>query len=413
MLAQIYLEKFLSWQEDFQPSEYLLACSGGCDSAVLLRGLFEIKEKLTAPVRVVYINHGWCEQAADWGRAVEKMAADCGFSFFAVRLNLSANQNAEAVARVARYRVFSENLADRAVLLTAHHQDDQAETFLINLLRASGLDGLSAMPERKKFGLGEHWRPFLHISRAEIAEFARARNLQFVEDPSNSDEKYLRNRIRKSVLAPLADLQAARQIAKSAEILADARAMQEYFLDGIVGSARDLHLSKIRACPEYLHLSLIRYWLAKQNLPPPPNKRLCEFVRQIWTSELYCQMSYAEKIILKNREKLQILPEKNPATAPKFQRDTYWEGIGWLKILDARDEFLEQEISWNLFPIQGRFLSQDGESEKIKELFRKKQIAPLLRRRLPILQINGEIAWIGDIGNSRNFPDLKIVWEKE
>ncbi|MBP3195147.1 MAG: tRNA lysidine(34) synthetase TilS [Cardiobacteriaceae bacterium] len=413
MLADNYLEKFLSWQEEFQPSEYLLACSGGCDSAVLLRVLFEIKEKLTAPVRVVYINHGWSEYAESWGMAVEKMAADCGFSFFAVRLNLSANQNAEAVARAARYRVFSENLSERGVLLTAHHQDDQAETFLINLLRASGLDGLSAMPKRKKFGLGEHWRPFLDISRAEIEEFARARNLQFVEDPSNADEKYLRNRIRKSVLAPLNDLQATRQIAKAAELLADARMAQEYFFDGIVGSERDLHLSKIRTCPEYLQLSLIRYWLAKNNLPPPPNKRLCEFVRQVWTSELYCQMTYAEKIILKNREKLQILPEKNPATVPKFNIDTHWEGIGRLKILDARDEFLEKEISWHLFPIQGRFLSQDGKSEKIKELFRKKQIAPILRRRLPILRIDGEIAWIGDIGNSRKFPDLKIVWEKE
>lgn len=106
----------------------------------------------------------------------------------------------EEAARHARYREFEDVLAPGELLLMAHHGDDQAETVLFRLLRGTGVAGLGGMPRTRPLGAGTLHRPLLGFSRSELQVWARERALAWVEDPSNTDERYDRNFLRRSVI---------------------------------------------------------------------------------------------------------------------------------------------------------------------------------------------------------------------
>ena len=114
----------------------------------------------------------------------------------------------EGAARAARYAAFARAEADFVVL--AQHRDDQAETVLLQLLRGAGLPGLAAMPvirDQSAGGAPRLLRPLLDATRAEIEAYARQRRLEWVEDESNADERRPRNRLRRSVMPLLRELQ--------------------------------------------------------------------------------------------------------------------------------------------------------------------------------------------------------------
>ncbi len=107
----------------------------------------------------------------------------------------------EAAARFFRHRAFSKEanrLGEKAIILLAHTKDDLLETALMRILRGSGSAGLSAMPEKR----GRLLRPLLKMTRVDVIEYLKAKNISWREDSTNADEKYLRNRIRRA-LVPL------------------------------------------------------------------------------------------------------------------------------------------------------------------------------------------------------------------
>jgi tRNA(Ile)-lysidine synthase len=105
----------------------------------------------------------------------------------------------EAAARFFRHRAFSKEakkLGEKTVILLAHTKDDLLETALMRILRGSGSAGLAAMPEKK----GRLLRPLLKMTRADVVEYLKAKNINWREDSTNTDEKYLRNRIRRTLI---------------------------------------------------------------------------------------------------------------------------------------------------------------------------------------------------------------------
>src|SRR5690606_16881113 len=106
----------------------------------------------------------------------------------------------EAAARRARRAAFAAVMQAGDILATAHHLDDQAETFLLRALRASGPDGLAAMRPWRAFGPGWLWRPLLATPRAAVRAYAQARRLAWIEDPSNAHTDLDRNFLRHEVL---------------------------------------------------------------------------------------------------------------------------------------------------------------------------------------------------------------------
>ena len=197
----------------------LVGVSGGPDSVALLRLLREVGPSLRLSLEVAHVDHGIRgPQGRDDCEFVRGMAARLSLPFHLARLDLgeAADErgagNLEARARERRYRFFAEVASDRRMdkVAVGHNRDDQVETMLMWLLRGCGPEGLRGMPAarplaRSPEGAGPAVliRPLLDVSREEILAFLESRGLDYREDPTNRDPRYLRNWLRGAVLPEL------------------------------------------------------------------------------------------------------------------------------------------------------------------------------------------------------------------
>lgn len=147
-------EKFLSVLRELTNDPYFcIAYSGGMDSHVLLYTMAEYqKQNSSIQIRALHINHHLHPNANQWEDHCKKIAQQLGIPFYVESLMLTLNpgDSIEAVARKARYDILQDRIRDKENVLIAHTQDDQVETFLLQLLRGAGVKGLSAMPLKKK-----------------------------------------------------------------------------------------------------------------------------------------------------------------------------------------------------------------------------------------------------------------------
>lgn len=182
-----------------------LAVSGGSDSMALLllvdrwrRARLQLG-KVAPDLTIFTINHGLRPEAADECLFVVNKARQLGYDAEVLEWEgLRPTTRIQEKAREIRYQLLSGacHLRGIKVLMTAHHQDDQAETFLMRLARGSGVDGLSVMaPESRRFGL-RLLRPLLELEKAELVLELEAENWEYMVDPSNSDSRYERVRLR-------------------------------------------------------------------------------------------------------------------------------------------------------------------------------------------------------------------------
>src|SRR5690606_11238161 len=180
----------------------LLGYSGGLDSGALLQLLAADAGVRQRGLRAIHVHHGLHPDADAWALHCASVCGDLDVALDVVRVEVARDSGSglEAAARAARHAAFQSALRSDEVLVLGHHLDDQAETFLLRALRASGVDGLAAMRPWRRFGRGWMWRPLLDIPRADLLEHARTRGLHWVEDPSNDSEAHDRNFLRRQVL---------------------------------------------------------------------------------------------------------------------------------------------------------------------------------------------------------------------
>ncbi len=187
----------------------LCALSGGADSMYLLCRLLEGREKYGWTIQAAHLNHGLRPSAArdedfvrDWCRrqGVPLSVGRADAAAFAAREGLSIEEG----ARTLRY-AFLKGAAEReglALIATGHHAGDNAETVLMNLIRGCGLRGLTGIPERR----GNIVRPMLNAVRREIEDYLEEHSVPHVEDETNADPAYTRNRVRLELLPLLEEL---------------------------------------------------------------------------------------------------------------------------------------------------------------------------------------------------------------
>lgn len=262
---------------------WTVAFSGGLDSTVLLHLLAGLAQREPLPpLRAIHIQHGLQAAAEAWPAHCQQVCDELGVSLLQREVQVLPGASLEQAARDARYAAFVELLGLDEVLLTAQHRDDQAETLLFRLLRGAGARGLAAMPATRTLGCGQLVRPLLAVSRAQLEAYARVHGLRWVEDPSNSDERFSRNFLRRQVLPLLAQRwpQAVASMARSAAHLSEAQDLLDELaqvdLAAIEQESRfaGLPLPSLALAP-LLRLSaarqrnLVRYWLAP--LTPLPD----------------------------------------------------------------------------------------------------------------------------------------------
>ncbi|MDF7801574.1 tRNA lysidine(34) synthetase TilS [Pontiellaceae bacterium B1224] len=181
----------------------VIGVSGGADSVALLRAF----QTLEIPCTVAHMNHQLrgAESDAD-EQFVRRLADELGFPMVGKSVDVQAlakttGQSVEMAARQARHDFFSE--FDDAVIALAHHADDQVETFILKLARGAGTEGLCGMPLFQRLENLQIIRPMLGLPRAGIFQWLEENGFKWREDSSNSDERFLRNKVRHTILPML------------------------------------------------------------------------------------------------------------------------------------------------------------------------------------------------------------------
>ena len=395
-----------------------VALSGGLDSVVLLDTVCKAQAKnKSTEIFAFHIHHGLQKQADDWLIFCEKLAKKYKIHFDFRLLHLTGSQeqgNIEARARAGRYEALTDLCVEYGIedLLLAHHQNDQAETVLLQLLRGAGVAGAAAMPSSRqldsKHGKITLWRPLLDQSKKELEAYAKEHKLQWIEDPSNQDSKYRRNAIRKTIIPALEKIQpeAIANLARSAGLLSEAQtlldrlAMQDgktILLKNGIELKQLIELAK-KDLPAANNL--LRYWLKTNGLTMPSQERLAAWWRDLNTVKAGAQLEWAhdEKSIRLWRGVLQIeglkLGEWVFKTIPIASK-TLGLPSQWFKEAQ-KNGLISQKDRSGSEKIQ---IKANAPRKTLKNLFQECDIPPW-QRHAPLLYINGDLIAVAGVGVS-------------
>ncbi len=284
-------------------SVILVGLSGGVDSVVLLHLLHRLAPRFSWKLAALHVHHGISRHADDWAKFCTDLCVRLEIPVSVKRIDIAPlrAQGVEAAARQLRHAAFAGQPCDYVAL--AHHQDDQVETLLLQLLRGAGVKGASAMPvlspstelrtgSSKGIENSDHAgryrivRPLLHCTREEIVEYARTHELQWVEDESNADDRYPRNFLRHRLLPLLAEKfpayretlsRSAAHFAEAGELLDDLASM-----DGAHAISSDtLRITVLQDLSHVRAKNLLRYFLHQIKAPMPQAVQLNEMLHQL------------------------------------------------------------------------------------------------------------------------------------
>ena len=249
-----------------------VAYSGGADSTALLLAAVQC---WPGQVQAIHIHHGLQNAADDFVLICQSTCSDVGVPLHVLNVDAghAPGESPEDAARRARYAALARSAKQQGLggVLLGQHADDQAETILLALSRGAGLPGLSAMSERFERGGVEFHRPLLQMPSANLREWLVHQKISFVDDPSNTDERYTRNRIRARLMPALAATfpQFRTTFARSAQHAAQAQvllleiAQQDLMVVGAPPAIRAL-----QALSPPRQANVLRYWLLQQRATP-------------------------------------------------------------------------------------------------------------------------------------------------
>jgi len=408
---------------DYAPNKVIKSCwiaySGGLDSTVLLH-LFAQSRLASEGIclQAIHINHGLQADAQQWARHCRKISQQWQVPLTLVEVNAENHrgESPEDAARKARYDAFNTVVNPQAILLTAHQQDDQAETLLLQLLRGAGPRGLAAMPEVAPLGLGLQVRPLLGISRQQLEAYARDHQLIWIDDPSNQDRRFTRNFIRHEILPQLQSRwpSVSNTLSRSATVCAETISLCDElassdFSDVMDGHEHCLSLTKLLALSAPRQRNLIIYWLRKLNYPVPSYAIL----HTIQTSLLQAAkdrqpvVHWAGVAIRRFAGGVYALPYSSSTQAGNWSTKSFsWDLVAPLSIPNlgtlssaqvkglgiAAQYLAEKKISIR-FRQGGEQIILAGRSghQRLKKLFQEAQVPPWERDKIPLLYADDEL----------------------
>lgn len=264
--------------------DFLIGLSGGGDSVVLLH-LFAQCPNLN--LRSVHIHHGLSPNADYWADFCAHLCQQLNIPFELRKVKVEGNQGVEANARSARYQAISQTIRPNEVFVTAHHLDDQVETFFLALKRGSGLQGLSAMHAIGNWQNFAIFRPLLNISKAEILHYAESQNLVWITDESNVDNRFDRNFLRNQILPELNQRfpQFNQMVARSTQHCAEQQSLIEELLNAEliqrIGEQNQFDISGFEQFSALKQQQLIRLWLKRNNVLMPSATQLQAVISEL------------------------------------------------------------------------------------------------------------------------------------
>ena len=402
---------------DKKPFDISIALSGGVDSIVLLHALSQLQKQLKLKLNAIHIHHDLSPNADDWLTFCYNECQKLSITIKSDKINIKQDlsMGIEAAARKSRYQALE--IYRKGILVLGHHQNDQAETLLLQLFRGSGLNGLAAMPtfDQERF----IWRPLLRINREIIEDYAKENDLVFIEDESNNNLQFERNFLRKEIL-PLIKSRypdIINTISRSSENIAEGLNLHK----AIAKEDANLYFSKnkerlsltmLKVLEKERVVNLIRWWLDVNKQLMPSKKTMSELYRQIKDvkKDALLNIDISELISIKAYRDELFLVEK------KIKIDPYeliWRGEevvelpGNSKLIFKRSVgagFSLSKIGSKTLTIQNR---NGGESFKpknnqptrtLKYLLQTSNIPPWKRQLMPLVFSENELVAVPDFG---------------
>lgn len=311
--------------EPHSPSAIAIAYSGGLDSSVLLTLATQYAAAHQIKLFAFHVHHGISPHADQWLAhcAAECQRLDVSFDARHIALRNSDKTGVEEAARNSRYAALGDMCRQHQVplLLAAHHVDDQAETVLLQLLRGSGVAGLSGMDTVNAAPglLGDATlmmaRPLLAVSRAQLEAYAANHSIPFVEDESNHDSRYARNALRHQLMPVLSQYfvgfqerltRTAGHMQSSKKLLIELAAQDMAACAG----ANCLALDKVRQLSPARIDNLLRYWFGLHDLRMPSSAWLSEMRDQLLSAKADAQLcvTHPECHIRRHRDRVFLTP---------------------------------------------------------------------------------------------------------
>jgi tRNA(Ile)-lysidine synthase len=431
------LEARLFGPQGFAPkSLFAVALSGGLDSVVLLHALGQLRESHPFSLRAIHVHHGLHADADRWAQHCLKFCERLGVACAVLKVSVDRDhdEGLEAAARRARYDALAQSLDAGETLLTAHHRDDQAETLLLHLVRGAGVAGLAAMSGHTAFADGMLARPLLDTSRASLEAYARAQALEWIEDPSNTDESLRRNFLRHTVLPQLRARWPAVEeaLARCAQHADEARGLlDEIGLADLApaDTADGLDITVLRSLsPARLHNAL-RCWFRRDHWPAPDTQQLAALTALLQgepaTRHGILRIGPVE--VHRYRDRLMQLPVL--AAIPddlhldwRLTTRLALPAGGELAALPAEGEGIAAR--WAGAPMTVRF-REGGErcrlpgrdhSQRVKKLLQARGVPPWQRERLPFLYHDEALVAVADLWVCEPYacrpgePGLRLAW---
>ena len=408
----------------------LVAVSGGPDSVALLTALAALLEGRSR-MGVAHVNHRLrgAESARD-ERFVVALAARLGLDLVILDGRVSQGGNLEERAREIRYRLLLEAAREGGYekIATGHTRDDQAETFLLRLLRGAGARGLAGIPSARADGV---IRPLLDVRRRDVVAFLARRNLRFRRDRSNADPHFTRNRVRRRLL-PMLEREFNPRIrdtlARTAEILAE----EDELLDAkaerrLARSTRDerLDVAALRNSPAAIARRVVRLWLERvRGSRRGPSGEHVDAVLVLAEGTKGGSLTLPGGIVRKSGSFLRWLGRKTPVNLPRRSialsipgeaafgeyhfrarevraraaRPSRWRAVFDADVLARRLDVRVPRAGDRVRPIGL------GGTKKLQDVFVDARVDREIRATYPVVERAGEIIWVPGLVRSDVAP---------
>jgi tRNA(Ile)-lysidine synthase len=402
-----------------------VALSGGVDSVVLLHLLHQLQKTHHFTLKASHVHHGLSKNADKWVKFCEKLCTKLSVPLDVHRIKLPQKKSlgVEGEARQLRYEKLLKSKTDLVVL--AHHEDDQAETFLLQLIRGAGVKGLSSMAHFD--ATRRLWRPLLNASRIDIESYAKKHKFKWIEDESNQNIDFDRNFIRSKILPILKNrfshiikviFRSSSHLAEAQHLLDDLAKMD---LKSYLKSIHYSHKIKVKTLEKLSNArakNVLRYWLEINNQMMPSKDLLDELLRQVLTakkdaelkihlSKFYEIRRYQDEIFIvpNNKKKLKnyeiIWQGESEILLPNGQKLTFKKVKGrgiHLKFLRDQKLIIRNRQG-------GEFFKPDSKrpTKKIKQLLQESDLPPWERENLPLFFVDDELAFIPNFGIDQKY----------
>ncbi|MDF1684719.1 MAG: tRNA lysidine(34) synthetase TilS [Legionellaceae bacterium] len=373
-----------------------IGLSGGLDSMVLLHAL-SCEPALASKLHAVHVHHGLSPQADAWQAHCEEACAALNIPLEIQHVQLDKNQsNLEEAARDARFKIFDACIQSNACLVLAHHQDDQAETLLLRLLRGSGVDGLGAMQVYRPFGRGYLARPLLDTRKHQLLAYAKQHALVWVDDESNQELRFSRNYLRHEVMPRLQETwpRAIESMSACASRCQEAQANLDdlAYLDcpDLALKQPKLSLTDLRDLPIRRLKQVLRVWFKNQDIKALSAVQLEVLIQDVVFTKPDAMplMRLGKLAIRRYRDVLYVMRDGEQPKACD-----YLSALSALPVALRIPEGAQVEVR---FRVGGERLKLNGQTKSLKALFQAWGVPPWERDRIPLIFIDNTLAAVLD-----------------